>query len=362
MLPVVEPNGWQDPDYYCWGGAALIGPGEEGPETVHFYGTRWPRWSGFLGWLWRSEICRATSRSVTGPFTTREVLVDDRAQRRPDNSDYWDHHSVFNSTVLQHGGKVYVFYTGTQHDPQRPLAADEVPQTRLRMTQIRDGWERMHQRVGVLIGESPTGPWTRLDEPLLVPDEPWAPFFHSNPIAVIGPDGKCYLHYKSIDAQYKRMKFAVAIADHPAGPYRKYEKNPIVDPGPHINVEDRVVWVQNGRFHMLFKDLSGHIAGQAMSTMLLRSEDGLNWNLKEAELAYRPGWPTQDGFYETHRMEQPNLLMIDGEPAVLYCATLNADERTDPLHPLHRRLPAEQRDKGIVLASRNVAIPLARGH
>lgn len=40
MLPIVEPAGWQDDQFYCWGGDALIGPGEEGPETVHFYGTR----------------------------------------------------------------------------------------------------------------------------------------------------------------------------------------------------------------------------------------------------------------------------------------------------------------------------------
>src|SRR5690606_2248671 len=102
MVPVVEPAGWDEPDYYCWGGDAVIGPGEHGPRTVHFYGARWPKWSGFLGWLWRSEICHATGASPTGPFTTREVLLGERTVPRENGTFYWDHHSSFNSTTLEY--------------------------------------------------------------------------------------------------------------------------------------------------------------------------------------------------------------------------------------------------------------------
>ncbi len=359
-LPVVEPCGWRVEVYYWWVGDALFGPGEVGAETVHFYGTRWPKWSGFLGWLWRSEICRATSASITGPFVTREVLMHQRDHQRDDGGFHWDHHSVFNSTTVQHEGKVYLFYTGTHHDPAKQYGPRDVPQLALKATDIRDGYERMHQRVGLMIGDSPSGPWHRPDAPLFEPDEAWAPFFHSNPSATTGPDGKCYLYYKTIDAQSRSMKFAVAIADHPAGPFVEYVGNPIIDPGKWANIEDMCVWVEDGRFRMLFKDMSGRICGVENGTAILDSGDGLKWDLSRAKLAFTPRWPTPDGWKTAHRMEQANVLLREGHPAAMYCAILNGDERLDPTHPLHRRLTEEEIRISPPLSARNLAIALKR--
>jgi hypothetical protein len=358
MLPVVEPVGWSDPEYYCWGGDAIIAPGEEGPETVHFYGTRWPKWSGFLGWLWRSEICRATSGSLTGPFTTREVLLGERAERAAGGGAYFDQHSVFNSTTVLHEGRMYLFYTGTQHDPAKRYGPRDVPQMTLKAAEVRDGHERMHQRIGLMVGDSPTGPWRRPDAPLFLPDEAWAPYFHSNPSATLGPDGKCYLYYKTIGHKDRAMKFAVAVADHPAGPYVEHEANPIIDPGPQRNIEDMCVWLQDGRFWMLFKDMSGMICGVVNGTAILSSDDGIRWDLSRAELAFVPGWPTPDGWATAHRMEQANVLLRDGRPAALYCAILTGDERLDPTHPQHGSLTAQEIAAASPLWSRNIAIAL----
>lgn len=111
-------------------------------------------------------------------------------------------------------------YTGTQHDPTRPLEPRELPQIRLKATEIRDGWERMHQRIGVMIGDSPRGPWRRMDEPLLTPSENWAQPFHADLTPVQASDGRWFLYYDTVDARDKTLKFAVAVADEPAGPYR----------------------------------------------------------------------------------------------------------------------------------------------
>ncbi len=357
MIPVREPAGWAEEDYYCWGGDAIIGPGEEGPETVHFYGARWPKWSGFLGWLWRSEICRATSASLTGPFTTREVLINDRSGSQNDGSLYWDHHSVFNPTVLEHGGRIYLFYTGTQHDPSRQYAPRELPQQAMRITQIRDSHERMSQRIGVLIGDSPTGPWRRMDEPLFAPD-PGTPVFHSNPSAVVAPDGRCFLYYKTVDPAHGNLVFSLATAPTPEGPYAQHPSNPILAPGRGINIEDMCVWIEDGRFYMLFKDMSGRVCGVSNGTAILDSDDGIEWDLNRAMLAFAPGWPTPEGFHAVHRLERPNLLLREGRPATLYCAALNGDERLDPTHPLHRRLSEAQIQSAPPLASRNIAIAL----
>lgn len=354
MLPIVEPAGWQDDQFYCWGGDALIGPGEEGPETVHFYGTRWPKWSGFLGCLWRAEICRATSTSVTGPFVTREVILDDRTEMHPNGGYFWDHHSVFNPTVLEHDGRIYLYYTGTQHDPAAQYGPDAVPQLQLKMTQIRDGHERMRQRIGVLIGESPTGPWRRLPQPLLDPTDT----FHSNPSAVIAPDGRCYLYYKTIHPEHGSLVFSLATAPTPEGPFTPHPHNPILSPGRGVNIEDMCVWIQDGRFFMLFKDMSGRLCGVPNGIAIIDSDDGIAWDPSRARLAFVPGWPTAQGLQRVHRLERPNLLMRDGRPVALYCAALNGDERLDPTHPFHRRLDAQTIASSPSLASRNIAIAL----
>lgn len=155
---------------------------------------------------------------------------------------------------------MYLLYTGTQHDPTRPLEPRELPQTRLKATEIRDGWERMHQRIGVMIGDSPRGPWRRMDEPLLTPSENWAHPFHADPTPVQAPDGRWFLYYKTVDARDKTLKFAVAVADEPAGPYRTLSADgPLFDPGAQHHIEDHHVWFTDGKFHMLFKDMTNAI-------------------------------------------------------------------------------------------------------
>lgn len=353
MLPVIEPNGWQEEDYYCWGGTVAVGPGEHGDQTIHFFGTRWPRWSGFLGWLWRSEICRATSDKFTGPFTTREVIATARTAPQTDGRLFWDHNSVFNSTVFQEGLRTALFYTGTQHSEHDVLPDDDIPQTRLKMTEIRDGWARMRQRIGVMIAGTPAGPWHRPDHPLLDCAEN---NFQSNPTICRAPEGRFHLYYKTLDEKRSTLVFAAATADRVDGPYTPYPDNPILQAGRGMNIEDHHVWVEDGVFNMLFKDMSGRIVGTPSATGFIQSRDGFNWDMSQAVLAYKPGWPTIDGWHSVNRMEQTNLHLRDGRPFVLYSAVLNTDERADPLHPFHRRLP--EADRQIELRSRNVAIQL----
>jgi len=367
MRPVKEPVGWQDPDYFCWGGLATIAPGEEGAQTAHFFGARWPRWTGFLGWLTHSEICRATSASPTGPFTTREIVLGPRVHTKPDGTYYWDQHNAHNPTLLRWKGKLCLFYTGTHRDPANPFHGRNIPVVPQGQVDFYEtghyGWPRMHQRVGVAIADSPLGPWTRFDAPLLEPDEAWAPFFTTNPSACANPhNGKIHLYYKSVDSIHKRMKLGVATADRPEGPYLKYTGNPIIDPGPHHNVEDHFVWVQAGRFHMLFKDMTGGIGGLPNATVELTSDNGLDWDLRTARILYTPGWPTSTGWQPAHRMEQCNLLLAPGDrPAVLYASVLNTDERWCPGHPGHQAFVHSQREHLQPLReqhTRNIAISL----
>lgn len=339
MQPVPADAGWHEADYYCWGGKAVVAPGELGPETVHFIGARWPRWSGFLGWLLRSEVCRAVSRSQTGPFVTQEVLLGPRSQTKADGSYYWDQHNIHNPTLMEWGDQLCLFYTGSQHDPAHPLAPLERPMGEPTMPEFYEigayGWPRMHQRVGVATADSPLGPWRRMDESLLEPDEAWAPWFTTNPSACVGPDGRVYLYYKSIDPVHKRMKLGVASADRPEGPYTKFAGNPVINPGDHHHVEDHHVWLQDGRFHMILKDITGGIGKVPNATLLLTSDDGFHWDTSQAVIIFTPGWPTSDGWHSEHRMEQANVLLRGGRPAVLYASHMNVEETACPHHPHH---------------------------
>ena len=353
-----EPLGWEDADYFCWGGQAVRGPGEEGEETVHFFGARWPKWSGFLGWLLRSEIVRLTAMSVTGPFRFREVVLGPRGEKRADGTPFWDQDNLHNPTVIRVGKKYCLFYNGSQHDPEKTMGEREVPAF-TGYTSGDYGYVRMRQRVGVAVADSPLGPWHRMDAPLVEPTEKWAPWFTTNPSACVGPDGRIYLYYKSIDPVHHRMKLGVAIAEKLEGPYVKHPGNPVVDPGAEHHVEDHFVWVQEGRFHMLLKDLTGRLTGRPNATAELESIDGLAWDLGQARLAYEPGWPrVGGGWHATHRMEQTNLLIAGGKPVCLYAAVLTLPERYCPHYPGFAAMAAEEQEKAQRQRAFNVAIGL----
>ncbi|MGL1885019.1 MAG: family 43 glycosylhydrolase [Reichenbachiella sp.] len=145
----------------------------------------------------------------------------------------WDDYSVFTCNVLVAEGKYYLCYQARAEFEQRNV-------------------------IGLSWADSPDGPWTKLEEPILktTPDgklvapnatghSNWqyaSEFGSWDSGAIHDPgliirDGKYFLYYKGHpvgEKMYTDSKWGLAVADKPEGPYIKHEKNPVTNSGHEI--------------------------------------------------------------------------------------------------------------------------------
>ena len=193
----------------------------------------------------------------------------------------WEGASVFTPNILVAEGRYWLFYTGTSQDVyKKPFSPDS--------------------KIGIAVSDSPDGPWERLaSNPALInsadPSE-----FDSHLIddaCLVVRDGKYWFYYKGRQQGKSpaQTKMGVAIADNPAGPYVKYEHNPII-PGNH----EVFVWAQGSGVAAMI----GTTGPKSITKSILYAEDGLNFvkthNLVNGPVGgggYRPGsfTDTQDG-------------------------------------------------------------------
>lgn len=199
------------------------------------------------GWTWKEEGL-AVARGEKGAF-------DDR--------------SVFTVEIMKHDGVYYLCYQTVQS-----------PYT-----------VRVKNQVGLAWSDSPDGPWTKLEEPILSPaangvwkGEEQNRFmvekkgdFDSHKVhdpCIIPYNGKFYLYYKGeqmgeeITFGGRQIRHGVAIADDPKGPYVKSPYNPISNSGHEI-----CVWKYNGGIASLITT-----DGPEKNTIQW-AEDGINFEI-----------------------------------------------------------------------------------
>ncbi len=184
----------------------------------------------------RCDIWYATSEDG---WTWKEEGV---AVKRGEKGAY-DDRSVFTVEIMEHEGKYYLCYQ-TVKSPYNV---------------------RVKNQVGLSWADSPDGPWTKLEEPILSPADNgvWKGDnlqdrrsvikkgdFDSHKVhdpCILPYDGKFYLYYKGeqmgeeITFGGRQIRHGVAIADNPLGPYVKSPYNPISNSGHEI-----CVWPYNG--------------------------------------------------------------------------------------------------------------------
>lgn len=196
----------------------------------------------------------------------------------------FDHRSVFTTEIFVHEGTYYLVYQA---------AADQ------------DG---VYNRnfIGMSYADSPDGPWTKLEDPLLRPtytDDLW---FDNNAVhdpTLVYFNDKFYLYYKGecscmgaagcrtwcnpVCGLGKQVKWGVAIADSPTGPFVKSEFNPITNTGHEL-----IIWEYNDGLAIL-----QHQDGPEANTIQY-STDGINFeiqgtvnNIPEAAGLFRPEGP-----------------------------------------------------------------------
>lgn len=298
------------PGYYVWCNAPIY----DADGRVHVFFSRWPEKAGMGGWLNCCEIAHAVAPVPEGPYELVGTVLSPR-------KGCFDATTCHNPHIQHVDGKYCLFYMGN---------SDRTTRTK---------------RIGLALADSLDGPWTRPETPLLEAGEPgaWDDHCTTNPAFLKHPDGSYWLYYKSWNtrdyesapkgARIKgNRKYGLAVARNLAGPYLKYEANPVIDfsaLGANRQLEDAFVWREDGKFKLIARDMGffDHFAG-----LYFESVDGLRW--PEPQIAYlgaahyvaEPPPPRHLTRYG--RFERPQLLMKDGRPRYLFTAAQGGRPQT----------------------------------
>ncbi|ASO05180.1 alpha-L-fucosidase [Arenibacter algicola] len=305
---VSQENIFKTEGYYNWGSSII----KERDGKYHLFYSRWKKEYGFHGWLTHSEIAHATSKSPSGPWKYKETVLLGAGQGN------WDAITAHNPKIKYFKGKYYLYYIATNMGG-KDYTEEELVET-AKTGYSHPNWKilRPNQRTGVAVSNSLNGPWSRMDKPLLEPSGPIITLT-VNPAIDKGKDGKYYLIVKGDKPNEKRFirNQAVAVAEHPDGPFEIKEK-PVID---YMDTEDMSIWYDENRdrFYGVFH--AHNYIG------LVTSENGTDWEkanefvLKNKEILMEDG--TVIG---PDRMERPFVYHEGGEPKVLSVAVKKGEE------------------------------------
>ena len=314
VKPLPVANRFGEDGCFVWCGAPVKGP----DGKYHLFYSRWPVKVGFApGWAIHSEIAYAFSDKPTGPYQHVNVSLPPRGINPATGRKFWDGDVTHNPNAFFHNGKYYLYYMGNYGDGKSyPM-------------------HRNHQRVGVAIAENPGGPWKRLDHPIVDITHDKKSFDSlcvTNPAACMRPDGGVVLIYKAVQyIEGKEMggnvRYGVALADKPEGPYIKtpgriFEAE---KPGKHWMVaEDPFIWFSKkygNRYYAATRDVVGTFTGSSGGICLFQSEDGLNWNAAARPKILESTFALEGGGKSNSNIERPALLIENDEPTYLFGAT-----------------------------------------
>ena len=282
----------------------------------------WDTHQGFSSdWYYHSEIGYAVATELGGPYvymgSALNKTYSNTTNQTPVKWQYGTEYTtidVFHNPTVMHSerdGKYYLYFMGTS-------------------TEFA---ERTHgrQRVGVAYADSPAGPWTVMDTPVIdVRENSWDHGFTANPsVTEIKNEDGSYTYYAlykgsgSYDGQ-SLTATGVGTATSPLGPFTCADAPIMRDPDVGFSVEDCFVWQSGGKYYALAKDMTkGNwtcVTG-AYSYALFESTDGENWALSENKLAFQNEVLWEKGTQAVSHLERSQLYVEKGIPFMLLNAT-----------------------------------------
>ncbi len=306
-LALAKPDcGLESPAHWIWCGSVIRDSLPHGDGRYHLFASRWPKSLEFSPhWVTNSEIIRATSDQPEGPYAFEEIIFPKRDRR------YFDALVTHNPRITCHNGTYYLYYIGITYDFETPDAEHKLKRgTNEAFEKYRGVWK--NKRIGVATSQSIRGPWQRPDAPLLQPRPgQWDGLITSNPAVAIREDGFTAMVYKSRGEWDSPLQLGIATAPMPNGPFERLRDEPILP----FNCEDPFLWLQDGRYHLIFKDFSGSICGVPYGGAYAWSDDLLKWNLPDTgALAYERKIAWSDGKVSEHgSLERASLLFENGK-------------------------------------------------
>ena len=326
-------------DHFVWGASAI--QGEDGRYYIVYSAPRTGTYTFDPAWVLGSEMGIAVSNRPDGSFHDLGIFLNADGFRT--DSSAWDAQSVMNPHLRRFGDKYYLYYVGGVDRPGLPIrSADGTLPLRDRVQQSL--------RIGVLVFDSfadlLAGRYERSDVPLLTPRTRVKPDRIVDPspegtqplpdnIIVVNPsvvrrpsDGKYLLYFKGnmYDPTWRGVH-GVALSDSPTGPFVPLDREVFTvesADGRKSSAEDPYVWYceRDTAFYAIFKDFTGAFTQGEPCLAVMRSDDGIDWELPDTSLFMKKQLvlPSDDTL-KVARLERPQLLTdTQGVPQVLYCA------------------------------------------
>lgn len=302
--------------YWTWGSSVV--KGDDG--KYHMYVSRFPKRLPFHpGWMVASEIVHAVSDVPQGPYTFSDVALPEWG------SQYWDGRSTHNPRILKQGNKYYLIYMGSTH----PFAEPSYDQLTLDSPWCIVG--RANKRIGLAVADSPYGPWTRSDKPLL--DTKPGTFYSylvSNPSPLIQEDGSVMMIFKERsylgDEAYSDMALGMAYAPDIEGSYTVLnDGKPIFQVDGQGEAEDPFLWKDEKGYHVVFKDHVAKFSGEKGGGVMAHSQDGIHWTVDKSPKAYSRTVEWEDGRVEMQgQLERPFIWFDEeGKAHYIFFATMD---------------------------------------
>lgn len=290
-------------------------------------------------WVLGSKIGIAVSGSPYGGYKQLDICYNQDGYR-PDSSA-WDAQMVHNPHIQRFGGKYYLYYIG---------AKDPGSSARVKGKLSRRDRIQQSLTIGVMcfntIQDFLEGKVTCNEKPLLLPRTRVKPdnvlepspegtamkpdnLIMVNPSVVYRPSDKKYLLYfkGNVYDPHWRGIHGVALADNPEGPFTvqdDYVFDFETEDGRKLNAEDPFVWYhhKDACFYAVFKDFTGSFTKGKPGLAIMKSKDGIHWELPEHSLFMDKRIKLKNGgWIDVDRLERPQLLLDENDdPIVLYAA------------------------------------------
>jgi len=273
IQPAIKSAGFKMNGYILWCSTVIkVG------KTYHMFASRWPEKYGLAGWTTYSEVVRATSDNLYGPYTFQEVVLQKREGK-------WDKERCHNPKIVK-AGDVYVLY-----------------------------YISSANKTGYAWSRAITGPWNRTDDIAM-------PF--SNPAPLVQKDGSIYVFGRKA---VNNVRIAQAYtAPSYNGTYTLQGDGSNILPGNN-ELEDPTIWWASNQYNVLLSDFNGKLTGVSKNGGQYYSKDGITYKPVSKESVYDKTVIYDDGTSQTFkRRERPFVYQNEkGEITALFTACLTTD-------------------------------------
>jgi hypothetical protein len=273
MQPALKQAGFKMEGYILWCPSVIkVG------KTYHMFASRWPEKYGLAGWTTYSEVVRATSDNLYGPYTFQEVVLQKR-------EGHWDKERAHNPKIVKAGDTYVLYYISTAN------------------------------KTGYAYAKSITGPWNRTDAEAM-------PF--SNPAPLVRADGSVYVFGRKVVNDVRTAQVYTAPAFNASYTLQGDGSNVLPD---NNELEDPTIWWKNNQYNVVLSDFKGKLTGISKQGAQYYSKDGKTYKAVSKDPVYTKTVTYSDGSTQTFaRRERPFVYPNEkGEITAFFTACLTPE-------------------------------------